>query len=589
MKIMIIQKLLRVHQFLLSAILAHHLATSLPLMALNSPRPHPNPLLRGEGTAEEMTLSKADSVKQERSQREVPHFVPMPDRWRSIKLAPYELNVKGRLIDPYNQNVLKGDFPIIGQKTFLIFTASTESFFEASAVPTPSAVSTNDPNNQGFFGDAERFFMNENLRLSLELYKGNTAFRPRDFEIKATAAVSFNYLDSKENNDVNVNVQQGTKRYDDHFGLQELFLEKHLFDLSAHYDFISFKGGIQPFKSDFRGFIFDDFNLGARLFGSAGSNRYQYNFAYFSLLEKDTNSELNTVFEWRDQEVFIFNLYKQDFLSLGYTTQISFHYNHDKPSVYVDENGVPVRPAVIGNTQPHDIKAYYLGWAGDGHLGRLNVNHAFYQVFGRDTFNALAGRPIDIRAQMAALELSIDKDWLRLRTSGFFSSGDPNPLDGVGQGFDTILDVPFFAGGPFSYWSNQRIRLLGVNLTNKLSLVPSLRPSKAEAQANFVNPGLMIANLAFDFDLTPKTEFVINANYIRFVDTSSLAFFLNQGGIRNDVGIDAGAGVVYRPFLNNNAVFTFSVSTFTPLGGFRDLYESSRVQFALFSSFVFTY
>lgn len=543
----------------------------------------------GSAPLEELTLSKTDSVKRERVQRDVPHFVPMPDRWRSIKLQPYELNVKGRLIDPYNQNVLKGDFPIIGQNTFFVFTASTESFFEASAVPTPSAVSTNQPNNQGFFGDAERFSMNENLRLSFEIYHGNTAFRPRDFEIKMTAVLNLNYLDSKENNDVNVNVQQGTKRYDDHFALQELFLEKHLFDLSAHYDFVSFKGGIQQFKSDFRGFIFDDFNLGARVFGSAGSNRLQYNFAYFNLLEKDTNSELNTVFDWRDQEVFIFNLYKQDFLSLGYTTQLSFHYNHDKPSVYVDENGVTVRPAVIGNTQPHDIKAYYFGWAGDGHFGRLNINHAFYQVFGRDSFNALAGRPIDIRAQMAALELSIDKNWLRLRTSGFFSSGDPNPLDGTGQGFDTILDVPFFAGGPFSYWSNQRIRLLGVNLTNKLSLVPSLRSSKAEGQANFVNPGLMIANIGFDMDLTPKTEFVVNANYIRFVDTSSLAFFLNQGGIRNDVGIDAGVGVLYRPFLNNNAAFIFSLSTFTPLGGFKDLYESSRVQFALFSSFVFTY
>lgn len=586
---MTVQKFLQVKFLLLAALFIFRSAVGAPLEELPSSRPHPNPLLRGEGTAEEITLSKADSVKRERIRREAPHFVPMPDRWRSIKLTPYELNVKGRLIDPYNQNVLKGDFPIIGQKTFFILTASTESFFEASAVPTPSAVSTNDPNNQAFFGDAERFFMNENLRLSFEFYHGNTAFRPRDFEIKATAAFNLNYLDSKENNDVNVNVQQGTKRYDDHFALQELFLEKHLFDLSAHYDFISFKGGIQPFKSDFRGFIFDDFNLGARLFGSAGSNRYQYNFAYFNLLEKDTNSELNTVFDWRDQEVFIFNLYKQDFLGLGYTGQISFHYNHDKPSVYVDENGAPVRPAVIGASQPHDIKAYYLGWAGDGHFGRLNVNHAFYQVLGKDTFNALAGRPIDICAQMAALELSIDKDWLRLRTSGFFSSGDPNPLDGVGQGFDTILDVPFFAGGPFSYWSNQRIRLLGVNLTNKLSLVPSLRPSKAEAQANFVNPGLMIANVGLDFDLTPKTEFVINANYIRFIDTSSLAFFLNQGGIRNDVGIDTGVGVLYRPFLNNNAVFTFSLSTFTPLGGFRDLYESSRVQFALFSSFVFTY
>lgn len=536
---------------------------------------------------EETGKAKSDSLK--RGKKVLPHFQPVPDRWRDIKLMPYELNVTGHIYDPYNQNILKGDFPIIGQSLFFILTASTESFVQGFSVPTPSAVSTNQANNAGFFGDAGRFFLNENLKLSVELYKGNTAYRPRDFEIKMTTVFNMNYVDTRENNDVNINVQQGTKRYDNHFAFQELFIEKHLFNISDHYDFISLKGGIQQFISDFRGFVFDDFNLGIRFFGNAGSNRYQYNFSYFKMLEKDTNSELNTVFEDRNQEVFIFNLYKQDFMTLGYTTQLSFHYNHDKPSIYVDENGVPVRPSVLGNSQPHDVKAFYLGWAGDGHFGRLNINHAFYQVLGKDSFNSLAGRPININAQMAALELSIDKNWMRFRASSFYSSGDSNPFDGTGQGFDTILDIPFFAGGPFSYWNSQRIRLLGVNLTNRLSLVPNLRPSKLEGQANFVNPGLMLFNLGYDAEMTPKTRLVLNANYLRFVNTSSIASFVNQGGIGNDIGLDYGLGILYRPFLNNNAIFTFSLNALTPLAGFKDLYESPKTQFSLFASLVFTY
>ena len=73
----------------------------------------------------------------------------------------------------------------------------------------------------------------------------------------------------------------------------------------------------------FRGFIFNDTNLGARLFGNLGNNRYQYNLAFFDMLEKQTNSGLNT-FSLRDQRVVIANLYWQDFLTPGYTNSSIF-------------------------------------------------------------------------------------------------------------------------------------------------------------------------------------------------------------------------------------------------------------------------
>jgi len=517
------------------------------------------------------------------------HFQPLPDRWQDVKPPPYELNVQGHLHDPYNQNVLKGDFPIMGQSVFMILTASTENFVEGFSVPTPSTVSTARAQNAGFFGGGNRMFINENLTFSLELYKGNTAFKPRDFEIKIMPVINLNFVDTQENNDVNINVRQGTSRYDNHIGFRELFIEKHLFNLNRRYDFVSLKAGIQPFNSDFRGFVFQDSNLAARLFGSAASNRYQYNLAYFRMLEKDTNSEQNTVFEERAQDVFVANLYKQDFLSPGYTAQLSLHYNHDKPSVYVDDNGVPVRPAVFGSATPHDIKAYFVGWTGDGHWGRLNVNHAFYQVVGRDSFNSLAGRPLTINAQMAALELSLDKDWMRFKMSGFYASGDSNPLDGTGAGFDTIIDLPFFAGGPFSYWNSQKIRLLGVNLTNKFSLAPNLRSSKFEGQSNFVNPGLLLFNLGYEADLTPKLRFVLNSNYLRFANTASLAQFVNQQNIGQGIGLDYGVGVLYRPFLNNNAALTLAFTGLTPFSGFNDLYESAGTQFSLSTTLVLTY
>src|SRR5262249_1671784 len=98
------------------------------------------------------------------------------------------------------------------------------------------------------------------------------------------------------------------------------------------------------------------------------------------------------------------------------------------------------------------LQAYYLGWAGDGHIGRFNVSHQFYQVLGHDDFNDLAGRPVDINAQMAALELSYDRDYVRYKTSVFYASGDKNVKGGTATGFDSVVDNVNFTGGPFSYW-----------------------------------------------------------------------------------------------------------------------------------------
>ncbi|MBM2841096.1 MAG: hypothetical protein HW412_1624, partial [Bacteroidetes bacterium] len=223
------------------------------------------------------------------------------------------------------------------------------------------------------------------------------------------------------------------------------------------------------------------------------------------------------------------------------------------------------------------------------HFGSLNITHAFYQVFGEDTFNPFANRSITLNAQMAALELSVDKDWMRFKISGFYASGDSDPEDDVGKGFDAILDAPFFAGGPFSYWNSQRIGLQGVGLVQKFSFLPSLRSSKTEGQANFVNPGLLLANVGYDADLTPKIKTILNVNYLRFVNTASLQTFLNQPRIHKQIGLDYSLGIIYRPLLNNNIIFTMALSALTPFSGFKDIYESDATQYAVFTSLVLTY
>lgn len=535
------------------------------------------------------------------------NFSPSPDRWniampewRRYETQPDAPYVRGHWYDPFNRNRIKGDYPIFGQRWFLNFTGTSETGFDSRRVPTPSGLNSQDPVSSGFFGRGGQEFVSENLRLSFDLFRGDASFRPVDFRFRLTPEINLNYLQTGERGIVNVDTRKGTNRFDTHVGLQEAFVEAKLHDLSPNYDFVSVRAGIQQFTSDFRGFLFSEEQPGVRIFGNLRSNRLAYNFAWFHLLEKNTNSGLNT-FQDRGQQVYVANFYIQDFLTKGYTTEFSFHYNLDNASIHYDDNGFLVRPepvgaVVNGTVHPHNIRAYYLGWTGNGHIGRLNVSNAFYQALGHDDFNTIAGRRVDINARMAALELSVDKDWMRYRASFFYASGDSSNrsgtsrTDGTARGFDSIVDDTHFAGTDNSFWDREGIRLTstGVALVNPLSLLPDLRSSKEEGQANFVNPGIYIFNLGADFNVTPKLRTFINSNYLRFDRTEPLELLLFQRPIHHSIGTDFGAGFEYRPPLTENIVVRGGASALVPGQGFGDIFNG-KVMFSVFGNVKFQF
>ena len=496
-----------------------------------------------------------------------------PDYRRYPQKGEYPYT-KPHWYDPFNRNRFKGDEPIwrdvFGQQIFLNFTGSSETFFDGRRVPSPSGVSAAEPGSSGFFGRGEQAFFDQTLRFSFDLFHGDASFKPVDWRIRITPELSLNNLDVRELGIVSPNVLAGTDRFDDHLGLQEAFVEVKLHDLSNNYDFVSMRAGIQQFNADFRGFLFVDEQLGLRIFGDLRSDRIEYNAVYFQMLEKDTNSGLNT-FNRRHQQVVMGNVYLQDFFFPGYTAEFVGAWNKDDPSVHYDDNGFLVRPAPIGdviNQGPgggplaHGIRVGYFGWLGSGHIRRINLTHAFYQAVGEDTFNPISGRSVTVNAQMAAVELSYDRDWIRYRVSTFYTSGDANPRDGRARGFDSIDDLPNFAGGIFSFWNREDIRLLGsgVQLTTDGSLIPSLRSSKEEGQANFVNPGIFLVNAGADFDITPKLKGFANFNYLRFERTEPLEYILFESPIRHSIGEDFGIGVTYRPPLTENIILTGGAS-----------------------------
>jgi len=510
----------------------------------------------------------------------------MTDRWRIVP-PPYELDEHSRgKLDPYNQNIYKGDFPIRGKDTFLVLTGISDTLAESRTLPTPSGVSAVHPSSLSFFGNDDQNVFAQNFIVTADAYRGDTTFQPIRERIRATLITNFTRVAVEENGIVKPDVRRGTRRTSEHVSLQELFYERKLRDLSPNYDFASIRIGEQPFNSDFRGFVFSDTNVGARLFGNYESNRWQYNLALFDRLEKDTNSGLNTMFDFRGQQVLVANVYRQDFLVPGYTQQVSIHFMNDDGGLHYDRNGILMRPAPVGDFRQHTVRAAYLGEAGLGHAGRFNIDQALYLVVGRDSHNPIAARSTEIRAGMAAAEVSIDRDWIRPRVGFFYATGDRKPRDGDARGFDSIFDAPNFAGGGFSFLNRMGIRLAGtgVVLIDRGSLIPSLRSGKEEGQPNYVNPGLRLVTAGVDLDLTPRVKTIFTINHAQFDAVEPLEAILFQGGIHRSLGTDISIGARVRPFLSNNWIVSGGVAGFVPGRGFKDIYEETGTLYHVFTN-----
>jgi hypothetical protein len=562
-----------------------------------------------------------------------PNTASVEDRWNiatgrwqrylddNVAETPYE-RATPYLWHPYYQSKFKGDVPVYGQDIFASITLQNASDIEVRTIPTPAGVSTVRPGNAEFYGRGEQSGIITNTSLIFDLFKGETAFKPVEWLFRIQPVFNTNYVSVSEGTlispdprgigqstgsapgfffgdpgDINPgdidfyldpllfpangNYRRGraTERFQTHIALQQFFFETHLLDLSENYDFAAMRVGTQTFNADFRGHVFFDSNWGYRLFGNLGKNRLQYNIALFDLFEKESFSELNT---WndRDQMVFVANLYWQDFGVEGYTAQVSFLGNWDHGSdagLNYDSAGNIVRPTPLGTVAPHDLAAYYLGWNGEGHLGRINISHSLYHVFGEDDLNGLAGQSVDISAWMAALELSLDTDWMRHKLTFFWGSGDDNASDGSATGWDSIVDNPNFGGGPFSYWQRQGPNLGGtaVGLKQRLSLIPNLRSNKFLGQSSFVNPGIFIAGLGEEWEISPKMRLFANLNYLMFMETDPISAALQTAQIDREIGWDLSFGAECRPFLTDNLKLVGGIGMLLPGDGLKDIYRTT--------------
>jgi hypothetical protein len=533
--------------------------------------------------------------------------IPVPDRWRLIESLGL---VKERWFDPYHQNTLKGDRPLClpteeeqarraaqgkrrcatprwlglkGNDWFLTLNAVSDTVIEPRTFPIPVGVQTTErPGSNDVFGKNDSLVLSQTFIVGAALTKGSTAFMPPHVEYRLTLAFNLNYADVSERRILDVRPSHGSSRLDGWIGVQEAFVDYHLRDVSARYDFDSVRAGIQPFQLDFRGFLFNDQQLGVRLFGNRKGNRLQYNLLAIWRLEKDTNSGLNDVTQApRKDWILHANVYRQDFPFVGFTSQASLSWNANREANELkhDRNGFPVRPALIGNLRGRDYDVFYLGYNGDGHIGRLNLTTSAYGAFGWDRNSIFTGRKATIASYFLAAEPSIDMNWIRVRGSALYASGDSKPFDNKEGGFDAIFENPIFAGADTSYWIRQSIPFAGggraVAINGRNGILNSLRSSKEQGQSNFNNPGTILLGAGADFDILPKLRVSANVNHLWFADTAVLQALRNEGSIPRDIGWDLSVAAIYRPKFTQNLVLRASAAVLQPGAGFRDLFANS--------------
>jgi hypothetical protein len=533
--------------------------------------------------------------------------IPVPDRWRLIESLGL---VRERWFDPYNQNTLKGDRPIcipsaeeaarrraagiarcrtprfLGLKEhdwFFAVNAVSDTVIEPRTFPLPVGVqTTNQPGSNDVFGKNDSLLLAQTFILGASLTKGSTAFMPPHIEYRVTLAFNMNYVDVSERRVLFVEPSKGTSRLDGFVGVQEAFVDYHLRNVSARYDFDSIRAGIQPFQLDFRGFLFNDQQLGVRLFGNRDNNRFQYNLAAIWRLEKDTNSGLNDITQRpRKDWVLHANLYRQDFPFVGLTSQASLTWNanRERGDLEIDRNGFPARPALIGNLRARNYDVFYAGYNADGHIGRLNLSASAYGAFGWDRNSIFTGRKGHIRSFFLAAEPSYHINWIRVRGSLLYASGDKDPFDDKEGGFDAIFENPIFAGADTSYWIRQSLPFAGggraVSINGRNGILNSLRSSKEQGQSNFNNPGTVLIGAGADFDVLPTLRLSLNANHLRFANTAVLQALRNEGSIPKAIGFDLSVAAIYRPKFTQNLVFRASAAVLQPGAGFRDLFANS--------------
>jgi hypothetical protein len=498
------------------------------------------------------------------------------DRWRVVD----KLGFKANVTDPYDtNNVLKGDRPLLdrpifGGDWFVVGTATSNTLLESRRVPNAAVPTT------PFLDPRQQVFESQTATFDTVLYRGDSIFQPPDYQFRFTPI--FNYAATRTN---------GAQVSTNTFGAQALFVESHLRDVSSNYDFDSVRLGIQAVTSDFRGFVLADQPLGVRVFGTRDNDVYQYNIGWFRPLPKNAARQNQFGAGLPENDVLLANLYVQDLFRPGLTSEFIVMYdrNHTRGTQIVANTQTAGAAATFINGQ-HDYDVAYLGYSADGHLGKYNLTASVYEILGVEQQSVFNTRNSRVEAHFAAVEFSRDFDWIRLRGSGLYASGDSNPFDNTEHGFDGISQAALFAGADSSFFVHQQLPLAvgQVNLKVRDSLFPDLRSNAAPGQSNYNNPGLRLVGLGGDFDLAPTLRLSLDANHLWFDQTAPLNAILGRTLAGRDIGTDVSFDLFYRPLDSQNIILRLTAARLLAAAATRQV-TGGDAPFSAFFNLILTY
>lgn len=498
------------------------------------------------------------------------------DRWRVVD----QVGAPATLVNPYAaNNVLKGDRPlldrpILGGNWFFNGTATSNTLLESRRIPVSAVQGT------PFLDPKQQQFGSQTVSLDAVLYRGDTIFQPPDLQFRFTPI--FNYS-STHTSDEQVSAST--------FGAQALFVEKHLRDVSANYDFDSVRVGIQAVNSDFRGFILADQPVGIRVFGTRDNDIYQYNIGVFRPLPKNAARQDEFGAGLPDNDIVLANLYVQDLFRPGLTSEFLFLYNRNRaPGTQIVAATPGVAPATFIDGSRHNYDVAYLGYSVDGHIGKLNLTGSVYEVLGLEEASEFGVNHARVQASFAAAELSRDFDWIRVRASGLYASGDSNPFDKTAHGFDGLSQSALFAGADSSFFIHQQLPLVlsQINLKVRDSLFPDLRPSAAPGASNYENPGLRLVGLGADVDFSPAVRLSLDANHLWFDQTATLAAVLGRSLPGRDIGTDLSFDLFYRPLDSQNVILRLTAARLLTAPATQQL-TGGNAPFSAFFNLILTY
>ena len=195
---------------------------------------------------------------------------------------------------------------------------------------------------------------------------------------------------------------------------------------------INIRAGIQDYKSDLIGSIYNDTDLGLRVTGSY--NGIDWSLYGTNRLENDLLSDFNQISSFRDQQVYIAHLQ----FNIGKTVvKPSIHFN-------IDEEG-DHRRGRVGREE--DVETFYIGFTTYGPIGpSKSAYRAYMEYLGARIMSQLVGaiplRDQNVRAFAGYIDVSYPmlNGKITPHTGVFYVSGDSDPFDGDATGFDAISD-----------------------------------------------------------------------------------------------------------------------------------------------------